>query len=98
MHSPLVTWCLILTALAGCGGGGGAASTTQESPATLAYVVTQCAESGEIGFFGPTRLEVRRGDAPPLTIKEIPRLGPLPSTGLCQVYGANRVGGTSVAG
>jgi hypothetical protein len=82
----------------GCGGGGGHDASTPEvgTPiGTLAYVVTECRENSS-GFYGRQRLDVRRGDAAPVTIVGSPWVGPLPVSGLCQIWARSRYGTGSV--
>jgi len=97
MRNRFVTWGILLTAFAACGGGnGGGTSGSPESIGTLAYVVTECRENADAVFFR-YRLEIRQGDAAPLTVREITP-GPILLPGLCQYFGERRWGSASVYG
>jgi hypothetical protein len=98
-----------LVVLAACGsddghngytGGDGPAQVT-----TVAYVLSECTEGPTQGFTLDQKLVVRHGDADPVTVVEVPTLGPLPGTeqpgtefAMCRWWGANVVVGLRVAG
>jgi hypothetical protein len=89
---------LVASLSPGCGGGGShdtSAPSTATPIGTLAYVVTECRDDPS-GFFARQRLELRQGEAPPVTVMELPWTGPLPGSGLCQLYGRSRYGTGSV--
>lgn len=76
-------------ALTGCRAGGARIRT-------LATVVTEC-RSGVDGFTGRQRLEIHRGDRPPVTLVEISAVQAVPDPdGLCRLYGDFRDGPASV--
>jgi hypothetical protein len=88
---------ILLLALAACGGDaapapqGGSATLT----GTLAYVVTECRETSA-GFFFNQKLEVQQGERDPITVAEIPDIGPLPLAGYCGSWARDRDGWSSV--
>jgi hypothetical protein len=55
----------------------------------VAYVVTECHEDAR-GGSASQKLQVVRGDAPLVTVFEIPSYGRLPALGLCPGFGAKR--------
>ena len=102
MRSRFVTLGILLTAFAACGGGdGGGTSGGPASIGTLAYVVTECRVNTDDPTFR-SRLEVRQGDAEPITVREIPATLETEEIsvlrGLCPIFGAVRYGTNSVVG
>lgn len=88
----------VLLALSACGGGGGSGTPPALEPATVgtvAYVDNECHEDAR-GASARQRLQILRGDRPPLTVAEIPTYGRLPAVGLCPVYGGVLNGSASV--
>src|SRR5262245_2489097 len=82
--------CFVLVMLAACGGGSGDANPPPSSlPAqihTLAYVVSECRENAR-GFFERYALVVRDGEHDPVTVAEIPELGPAHPLLGCRYWG-----------
>lgn len=84
-------------ALAGCGGSG-TTSDTGHVPApihTLAYVVSECRQpqNGNGPFFERYALVVRDGEHDPVTVAEIPELGPAYPFNSCRYWSEVPFGG-----
>jgi hypothetical protein len=63
---------------------------------TIATVVTECHVAGG-KWTARQRLEIRRGDCPPVTVMTIEGDEPLGDLGLCKIYGDQRSGGGAMA-
>jgi hypothetical protein len=63
---------------------------------TIAYVTVACQQDAR-GFSASEKLVVRRGNCDPVTVMELPSVGPVADAiGLCRLYGDFRVGQGSV--
>lgn len=76
-------------ALTGCAAG---AARTR----TFAAIVTECRAAGGV-WTSRQRLEIRRGDCPPITVMTVEGNEPVPDIGLCQIYGEARSGAAGLA-
>jgi hypothetical protein len=63
---------------------------------TIASVVTECHVAGGM-WTARQRLEIRRGDCPPVTVMTIEGGEPLGDLGLCKIYGDARNGAAAMA-
>ena len=80
----------VCRAVTGCRAGGARTRT-------LASVVTECRTAGGEWSL-KQRLEIKRGDCPPITVMELAGVGTAPdSLGLCELYGRYRFGPASVS-
>jgi hypothetical protein len=77
MHatSPL----LLAFAIAACGGGGGGPSAPPPATlsGTLAYVVSECRVDKTGGYRLHQVVQIRRGDRGPITVMDVPDIGPV---------------------
>src|SRR5262249_38087470 len=90
--------CLIVVitlGLAACGGSDNANAPPVTAVTTLAYVVTRCRDDGH-AYTTPQALRIRQPNGDVVTAYEFPALGTFPSTPLCGLYGASRLGAASV--
>ena len=83
---------LFLLALTACGGGGDGGATSSSEIGTLAYVVTECQDSGNL-FSEHQSLHILHGDQD-VTVMETPEVGPFfPGLGgLCRFRTSLRLG------
>jgi hypothetical protein len=85
----------VMLTFAACGGGGGPSSPpTAALSGTLAYVVSECRDTSS-GYFFRQSVQVRQGEREPVTVMEIPDIGPVPLVGFCTVTSASRFGSNS---
>ena len=80
----------LLLALTACGGGGDNRSTPSNDIGTLAYVVTECHDTGN-QFSEHQSLHILHGDQD-VTVMETPEAGPLNLGGLCRHLTSLRFG------
>jgi hypothetical protein len=81
--------------LAACGGEGGPSSPPAAAlSGTLAYVVSECRDTKE-GYFFRQSLQIRQGDGEPITVMQVPEVGPIPVGGLCKFISQIRYGPNS---
>jgi hypothetical protein len=88
---------LFVLALAACGGGGDGGATASSDIGTLAYVVTECQDTGTL-FSEHQALHILHGDQD-VTVMETPGVGPFfPGVGgLCKSMTLTRFGQSSIA-
>jgi hypothetical protein len=82
----------VCRAVTGCAAGGARIRT-------VAAIVNECRSAGGM-WTGRQRLEIRRGDCPPVTVMTIEAKQPAPDPpqiGICQLYGQIRDGGSAMA-
>ena len=85
-HGIAVLCAAVLLALSACGGGGDSSGTPPSDIGTLAYVVTQCSETGRKALFSEHQaLHILHG-ARDVTVMETPGVGPVSTgvVGLCK--------------
>jgi len=96
---PCRSWAAVVLALtvSACDGNDAPSSPPSESIRTLAYVVTDCVETGvDQSPVGVQRLLVQQGEAEPVTVASFPIMGPPSPFGLCAAFGVERFGPQSV--
>src|SRR5215470_2600083 len=82
-----------LLALAACGGGRDLSTPPGSTlTGTVAYVVSECRENDR-GYSLHQAIQIRQGDREPITVMEVPDIGPLqPVGGLCKFVSSSRYG------
>jgi len=82
-----------LLALAACGGGRDLSTPPASTlTGTVAYVVSECRENDR-GYSVHQAIQIRQGDREPITVMEVPDIGPLQSVGgLCKFVSSARYG------
>ena len=85
---------LVLT-LAACGGEGGPSSPpTAALSGTLAYAVSECRDT-KSGYFLRQSVQIRQGERQPITVMQVPEIGPIPLGGWCAFRSRGRYGPSS---
>lgn len=79
----------VCRAVTGCAAGG-------PRIRTIATGVNECHAAGGV-WTARGRLEIRRGDCPPVTVMPVEANEPAADLGLCQIYGQIRIGGAAVS-
>lgn len=83
---------LLLLMLAACGGGGDTTPPpTATLTGTLAYAISECRENAA-GYFLHQAIQIRHLDRDPVTVMEIPDIGPVQPVGLCKFVSSSRYG------
>jgi hypothetical protein len=85
----------LMLILAACGGEGGPSSPpTAALSGTLAYVLSECRDTKQ-GYFFRQSLQIRQGDREPITLMQVPEIGPIPDSLQCYFPSIFRLGGNS---